>query len=114
MKLSSLMYAIVLVTVIFHSCKKIDVPEDTPRCIKKKIRKGVGSGAFIKEIEEYAYNSKTYYLFKMSYAGPKRLGDVYDEDCIILCRLDSLGIDSVKCPDFLKKANFIKQIWSIN
>ena len=98
---------------VLTSCKKLNVPGDTPSCIKSKIRK-------IKSEEvrnppakviEWSYNGEKYYYI------PPYCCDIpselYDKKCNLICHPDGgiSGGGDGKCPDFSKGTLTKKVIW---
>ncbi len=94
------------------ACKKIDVPKDTPSCIKKEIRKHEDC---IKQVVKYEYQGKIVYLFE-PVADPSCSYAIYDEDCDYLCSPSGgiTGTGDGKCPDFYQTAKKIEVIWVKN
>lgn len=98
---------------VLTSCEKVDVPTDTPNCIKRKIRQ-------IKSDEvrnppasvwQYDYNGQTVY-----YIPPyccDRPSELYDSDCKLICSPDGglSGSGDNKCSDFFSKRTNEKLIW---
>jgi hypothetical protein len=103
----------VIAMFCFNSCEKLDVPSDTPNCIKRKIKQ-------IKSDEvrnppasvwRYDYNGQTVYFI------PQYCCDIpselYDSDCNLICSPDGglTGTGDNKCTDFFSKRTNEKLIW---
>ena len=93
---------ILLLTLIFGSCKEVDLEKDAPKCIMREIRK-------IKREEvrnppakvwEWNVDGATYYYITSDCCD--QLNYLYDDDCNIVCAPDggfSGGGDGT-CPEF--------------
>ena len=96
------------------SCEKINVPKDTPRCMKKMIKEE-NDGGCASKITRYNYNGETVYLVSPD---DNRCSDggyyVYDDDCNHICTPKGtiFGIkEDARCPDFFILATDSVGIW---
>jgi len=102
-----------LVVTAFSGCKVLNVPTDTPLCIKLKIREiqleKVRNPAA--SVWRYEYNGQTvYYIPPYCCDIPSQLLDV---NCIQICSPDGglTGAGDGKCTDFFSKRINGKLIW---
>lgn len=102
-----------LVVTTFSSCKVLNVPTDTPVCIKLKIREiqleKVRNPAA--SVWQYDYNGQTvYYIPPYCCDIPSQLLDV---NCIQICSPDGgiAGTGDGKCTDFFTNRKNEKLIW---
>lgn len=102
---------ILAVMLSFGSCKKIDVPKETPKCIKKKIKEDSGC---LQSVYEYDYRGQKVYYFSITGcpdAGPFLL----DEKCDFLCSTNISGSwsgqDTSFCNNFYNERTNEKLIW---
>jgi hypothetical protein len=105
--------AALLLTASISECKKVDVPEGTPYCIKKEIRK------ILKEDKrnpsakmwQYTYHGETVY-----YIPPyccDQMGVLFNNKCDIICHPDGglTGGGDGKCTDFFQSRTNEKLVW---
>jgi hypothetical protein len=95
----------------FFSCEKIDVPKDTPSCIKKKIKEK--KEECLDKVLEYEYNGNNVYLFEPANC-PDALFNLYDENCNHICSPAGgiSGNGDGKCNDFYQTSVEKRLIWS--
>ena len=101
------------VVLTLTHCQKLDVPQDTPSCVKKEIRKiksdGVRNPPAV--VWQYEYNgSIVYYIPSYCCDVPSLL---FDSDCNQICSPDGgiTGRGDGKCADFFAKRKNEKLIW---
>lgn len=94
---------------LFSGCEKLDVPKDTPACIKSKIRNAEKHN--IESIYEYTYNGKTVYLINANCCDWQN--ELYDDNCNLLCAPTGGigGGGDGQCPDFAQNKTNEKLIW---
>lgn len=95
------------------SCKKLDVPADTPSCIKRKIRKMKKEGVRNPpgSVWQYDYNGQVvYYIPPHCCDIPSEL---FDDKCNMICNPDGgiTGAGDGKCPNFFSNKTNEKLIW---
>ena len=103
----------VIVFMTFTSCEKINVPDGTPNCIKKKIRQIKSNGVANppSSVWKYNYHGETVYYI------PPRCCDIgsqlYDNNCNQICSPDggNSGGGDGKCPDFFTDRTNGELIW---
>lgn len=96
------------------SCTKVDVPDDTPRCIKKEIK------SILKEpkrnppaeVWKYKYKGSTVYFIPAYCCDAMSV--LYDESCNEICKPDGgfNGSGDGKCPDFFTERTEGELIWT--
>ena len=107
----SVLSVFVFVTLI--GCKKINVPDGTPNCIKKKIRQIQSDGVANppSSVWKYDFHGETVYYI------PARCCDIgsqlYDKNCNQICSPDGgiSGSGDGNCPDFFKDRTNEQLIW---
>ncbi|MFH1004578.1 MAG: hypothetical protein V1781_03660 [Bacteroidota bacterium] len=114
MKKYNLLLCLTLISVLtLTSCEKLDVPKETPACIKKEIRK-IKSDKVRNppaSVWQYDYNGQTvYYIPPYCCDIPSQL---FDNDCNQICSPDGglSGAGDGKCPDFFSQRKNEKLIW---
>ncbi|MFA4853642.1 MAG: hypothetical protein WC599_14090 [Bacteroidales bacterium] len=111
-------YLIIGCLVLFSYCKKVEVPDDTPRCIKKEIRKIMREKKCDSDspakVFQYEYKGESVFLFPGPYCISDGCSILYDSKCNIICYptggISGKGCDT-KCSDFLQVATNEKLIW---
>lgn len=99
-------YIAIVIPFIFSACSKIDVPKDTPACIKKMIKED--TDGWLSKVYEYDYLGEK--VFKCV-PSPELIDAaivVYDSDCNFICMPGQLNN---KCPDFSENASNENLIW---
>lgn len=105
-----------IMIIIISSCKKPDVAEGTPKCIKTHIKYFQKHTAFdtSANVKEYLFHGKVVYVF---YPGTyvNSISEVWDSDCK---KLGSLGggvflMTKINGEDFYATATFNKIIWKL-
>ena len=93
-------------------CKRVDVPEGVPSCIKKEIKK---SDACLEKVTEYNYQESSVFLFENNNC-PDALSFIYDDNCNCICSPSGgiTGQGDKKCTDFFETATKVRIIWSKN
>ena len=105
----------VLFTVFFIvGCKDLDLPEGTPDCIEKRIRKfdrkgGCSTGA---TVVKYNFQGRTIYVFNPGNCGADFTAAVVDKDCNDICALGGFGGNIVCNGDTISEATGEEVIWS--
>lgn len=94
-------------------CNKLDVPKDTPACIKKEIKKIQSENVWSPpaSVWQYEYNGQTVYYIS-AHAGDIP-SELYDNNCNHICSPDGgfTGEGDGKCSDFISKRTNPKLIW---
>jgi hypothetical protein len=98
---------------VFTSCEKLDVPSDTPNCIKRKIKQ-IESDEVRNppaKVYQYEYNVKIVYYFPAYCCDIP--SELYDENCNLICCPDGgiSGTGDNKCSDFFSKRTNEILIW---
>lgn len=99
--------------LILTGCKKVDVPKDTPSCIKKEIRNIQSHNVRNPpaSVWSYEYNGQAVYYIP-SYCCDA-MSQLFDNDCKQICSPDGglTGAGDGKCPDFFSNRKSEKLIW---
>lgn len=103
----SIIIFIITIMLIGISCNKIDLPKDTPRCIKQKIKDEQNSSC-LQNVYQYSYKNKKAYLFEIKNC-PDLGNSVFDEDCNSICGSFWGGSN---CQEFHSLATDKTLIWS--
>ncbi len=105
------MYLFVVLTLT--NCQKLDVPKDTPSCVKKEIKKikskSVRNPPAV--VWQYEYNDKIVYYIP-SYCCDAQ-SQLFDSECNQICSPDGgiTGKGDGKCADFFAKRKNELLIW---
>ena len=81
---------LLLIAFLTIRCADRDVPEDTPACIRKKIRqfnRGAACDAGA-SVTQYIFQGRTIYVFNPGNCGYDMSAAVVDRDCNDICSLD--------------------------
>ncbi len=103
----------ILFLAILTSCSKLDVPKDTPSCIKNKIKEMQSDKVRNPPVSvwQYEYNGQTVYYI------PPYCCDIqsqlFDKECNQICSPEGWlsGDGDGKCSDFFLKRKNEKLIW---
>jgi len=114
--LKSYLLLIFIFGLILTSCKKIDVPSDTPVCIKKKIRKLLNEDCpSVKTVYQYNFQGQTVYAFNPKDCGADLSSEIVDNNCNNICWLGGISGNMVCNGDtFFKAATNERLIWQDN
>ena len=96
------------------SCEDLNLPEGTPDCIEKRIKKfdrkgGCSTGA---TVVKYNFQGGTIYVFNPGNCGADFTAAVVDQDCNDLCTLGGFGGNVVCNGDTISEATNREVIWS--
>ncbi|MBW8049156.1 MAG: hypothetical protein FVQ77_02220 [Cytophagales bacterium] len=115
-KLKPYLLLIIFFALTLAGCKKIDVPNDTPTCIKKKIRKLLKEDCpSVKTVYQYSFQGQTVYSFSPQNCGADLTGEVVDDNCNTICWLGGIS-GNILCngDTFYKATTNEKLIWQDN
>ncbi|MHB1277374.1 MAG: DUF6970 domain-containing protein [Bacteroidia bacterium] len=99
-----------LLPLFLFSCKKVDVPDETPSCVKQKIRRMERDperyGGLT--IERWEQDGVFYYVFPPDRLTSDGMAEMYDEHCNLICYPwgGITGAGSGECPE-LSHSNVI-------
>lgn len=102
-----------LIAILFlASCKKFDIAEGTPPCIKQKIRDYEKTAdCSDAHVDEYEFQSETVYVFSSGSCGADMAAAVYDNKCNHKGQLGGyVGNTKIDGLEF-SSATFIKTVW---
>lgn len=104
---------ILLSALMLTACDKLNVPDDTPSCIKAKIRQLKSDKVRNPpaKVYEWDFDGEKYYYIPPYCCDVS--GELYDNKCNLICHPDggfSGGGDGA-CPDFSNGALTKKIIW---
>jgi len=91
-----------LILFTLSACKKVDVPDGTPSCIKQMIRKMEREGSHKKgTVEKLMVNGVVYYVFPAPSQSRDAFDEMYNEYCEYVCAPSGgiTGKGSSDCPD---------------
>lgn len=105
-------YSFILLSALI-SCYKLDVPNDTPQCIKKKIKE-FKHDAFCSDadVKEYNFQTNTVYVFSDGTCGNDMGAQVYDNGCNNIGYLGSISGNTEINGEEFSNAVFVKVIWT--
>lgn len=99
--------------LILSSCEEIDVPKDTPDCIKNEIEQISNEPVRNPpaEVWQYDYNGQT--VFYLPSYCCDMFSELYDDKCNLICHPDGgiAGHGDGKCSDFFARKTNGKLIW---
>ncbi len=108
---------LLLYSLFWIGCKKLDVPKGTPGCIKKEIReisRNKGGCDQPLAIYKYEFKGETVYFINYGKACGGDMSDiVWDEKCNLICSPAGgiTGGGDQKCPDFFQESTNAQLIW---
>jgi len=85
-----------------EACRKIEVPTDTPNCIKRKIRQWERDGKYAKsDVEKWTIDGTDYFVFPTPTISADAFTDMYNTSCELVCHPSGglIGGGSGDCPD---------------
>jgi len=98
---------------LISSCEKLDVPSETPTCIKRKIRQFKSRKVRNPpaSVWKYEYNGQSVYYIPPYCCDAQ--SELYDADCNLICHPDGgySGGGDEKCTDFFGKRTNEQLIW---
>ena len=95
-------------------CQDLDLPEGTPYCIEKRIRKfnrneACDAGA---SVVRYDFQGRTIYIFNPGICGADLSSAVVDRECNNVCSLGGLAGNVICDGDTISEAINEEVIWS--
>lgn len=110
--MKSIITSFLMVLMFFTSCKKLDIAQGTPNCIKNKIQSfeqhATCSDA---HVEQFRFQSENVYVFSNGTCGADMSEEVLDCKCNSLGFLGGfVGNTKINGQEF-STATFIKTIW---
>ena len=110
--MKNLITILLLVGLFFPACKKLEIEEGTPNCIRSKIS-AFEKDAFCSDpqVDEYQFQSEYVYVFIDGSCGADLAATVFDSKCNIIGRLGGIeGNTKINGEEF-NAAKFIKTVW---
>lgn len=102
MKLKTIPYLLVLISLFSFACKKVKLEKKVPACIEKKINKIARNKVQNPPAQVWEWNvdGNTYYYFTSSCCD--QYNTLYDKDCNYVCAPDGgfTGTGDGNCPTF--------------
>lgn len=105
----------ICLSVFFSCCQKLQLEQDVPDCIEKKIeayktnKTPCESG---KSVYRYTFQGEFVYVFNPGNCGADMMSDVYNEACNLICGLGGIaGNVTCQAENFDKNATDEKLIW---
>ncbi len=97
---------------VLGSCKKFDIADGTPRCIKQKIRDyEKDASCSDAHVDEYEFQSETVYVFSPGSCGADMAAPVYDSKCNNKGQLGGFAGNTMIDGQEFSTAKFIKTVW---
>lgn len=110
--MKNLITSLLIAVLLFPSCKKLDIADGTPHCIKSKIR-SFEKSAFCADahVDQYEFQSETVYVFSDGSCGADMAAAVLDSKCNSKGQLGGfVGNTKINGQEF-SSAKFIKTVW---
>lgn len=102
-------------SIILLNCQKVELNEEVPSCMEKKINDYKNSNLpceYGKSIYRYKFQGEYVYVFNPGNCGADMMSDVFDEACNSICGLGGIaGNISCNGDDFGKTATNRTLIW---
>ncbi|MCK9480219.1 MAG: hypothetical protein M0R38_00450 [Bacteroidia bacterium] len=112
------LYTFFFVTITLTSiqCKKIDVPDDTPKCIKKKIKAIQKATVTNPPSSVWLIDFKGSHYYYIPPVCCDKFGELYSDECVLICHPDGGITDKGdgQCPEYVKELPEGKKIWQDN
>jgi len=105
----SIIIFIITIILIGNSCNKIDVPKDTPRCIKQKI-KDEGKESTFQSVYKLTYEGKNIYLLVDT--TNNGISIISNSDCETICSMGGFVGINESCLEMIKQSTDKTLIWS--
>ena len=104
---------LILPAIMLASCKKIDLPDGTPKCVKKKIKKlRKDDCPSVETVYQYSFQGQTVYVFNPKNCGADLTSEVINDNCETVCWLGgNTGSTTCNGVDFYKEASGEKLLW---
>lgn len=111
----TLLFGILLTTILINSCNKSKIADDVPPCIKEQIKNCKKNSCCIKGecmIREYLFDEKTVYSIVGNDCGINGSMMIFDVDCNFLGSIGGIHNNNtmIQNKDF-SSAVFIRTIW---
>ncbi len=106
-----ILYLLFAVT-LFSACKKLEIEEGTPNCIRTKIS-AFEKDAFCSDpqVDEYQFQSEFVYVFIDGSCGADLAATVFDSKCNIKGQLGGIAGNTRINGEEFNAAKFIKTVW---
>jgi hypothetical protein len=98
--------------LFFASCKKLDIANGTPHCVKRKIRNFEKQASCADaHVDQYEFETETVYVFSEGTCGADMSAAVIDSKCNSKGQLGGIvGNTKINGQEF-STAKFIKTVW---
>jgi len=111
--MKQLMMIIILATISFVSCQKLEIEKDTPKCIENLIKdfdknQSCEDGVNVKR---YIFQNKTVYVFDPGTCGADMTSEVIDSDCNTLGYLGGISGNQIINGEDFANAKFKSTTW---
>ena len=110
--MKNLILYLLLVLLFFSRCKKLEIEEGAPNCIRSKIS-AFEKDAFCSDprVDEYQFQSEYVFFFIDGSCGADLAATVFDSKCNIIGRLGGIAGNTKINGEEFNAAKFIKTVW---
>lgn len=103
---------LLLAVAISTGCKKLDIEEETPKCVEEKIEDfNKSSTCNDANVKEYTFHGKIVYTFEPGTCGADMATEVIDSGCSCLELLGGISGNTKINGEEFANATFVKTIW---
>ena len=110
-----ILFGIMGLLFLFSACKKLEINEDVPTCIEKKIKDISNQDKWNPpaEVWKWEANGELYYYFSSNCCD--EFNFIYNENCDVICAPDGgfTGTGDGNCPD-LEMQSIKSIVWKDN
>ncbi len=111
---ATLIFILILTIIGFTSCQKLDIEEDTPKCIGNLIKdfdkeQSCDNGVNVKK---YTFQGETVYVFDPGNCGADMTSEVIDSDCNSLGFLGGISGNIEINGEEFSNAIFVSLTWA--
>lgn len=110
--MKNLITSFLIAVLFFSSCKKLDIADGTPQCIKKEIRSlEKGASCSDAQVDEFEFQSETVYVFSPGSCGADMAAPVLDSKCNSKGQLGGFAGNTKIDGQEFSTAKFIRTVW---
>ena len=113
-KVTTVSFLLIFSGFFLLSCEDLDLPEDTPECVEKRIKafnrgEACDTGA---SVVRYNFQGSIIYIFNLGSCGADMTATVIDKDCNNICALGGIAGNIVCNGDTISEATNRAVIWN--